>query len=211
MNGLHGSVKGPLALCLAVSLTTTAWSQGSGSSTSASAAPAAASDPTAGWPEVSSKAAKQMMEKYGQPAGVTPTMLVWNQAGPWKQIIVSKEPVDHKFPKPHQDVLEQVVNYKVPTEKIDDLAEYDGSVIVERTKGEISARCDKEPMNFLALNLAHEVATGKKSAQEARKEYTKQAMAFMKKEPAPYTEKLIFEPAGNTADPDEPAPEAKQE
>jgi len=45
---------------------------------------------------------------------------------------------------PHKDVLEQFVNRNVPVEKFKELAQYDGSVIVERTKGEISARCDKE-------------------------------------------------------------------
>jgi hypothetical protein len=51
----------------------------------------------------------------------------------------------------------------VPPDKFDELAEYDGSVIVERTKGEIAARCDLEGANFLALNLAHEIVTGKRS------------------------------------------------
>ena len=41
-----------------------------------------------------------------------------------------------------------------------DLARFDGSVIVERTRGEIGARCDKEEMNYLALNLAHDIVTG---------------------------------------------------
>jgi hypothetical protein len=53
-------------------------------------------------------------------------------------------PVDHYFPVRHPDVLEQAVHYRVPTDKFDELAAYDGSVIVERTKGEISARCGKE-------------------------------------------------------------------
>lgn len=56
------------------------------------------------------------------------------------------EEIDHSFPMPHKDVLLQVINYRVPPDKFDDLAEYDGSVIVERTKGEIAARCDGEPI-----------------------------------------------------------------
>ncbi len=167
------------------------------------------SDPAAGWPEVSQKAAQSMIQKYGPPAEVTPTMLVWHKNGPWKRTVVYKDPVPHKFPKAHEDVLEQFVSYRVPTDKFDELAQFDGSVIVERTKGVISARCDKEPMNILALNLAHDVATGKKSVDEARKAYAQQAMAFMKKESAPYTEKLQFEPQENSGDPDEPAPAMK--
>jgi hypothetical protein len=33
-------------------------------------------------------------------------------------------------------------------------------VIVERTKGELSARCEGEEANFLAINLAHQIVTG---------------------------------------------------
>ncbi len=61
----------------------------------------------------------------------------------------------------------------------DDLAMYDGSVVLERTSGEISARCDKEGANFLALNLAHDIVTGKRSVQDARKMYGEQAIAMM--------------------------------
>jgi hypothetical protein len=98
-------------------------------------------------------------------------MLLWHKNGPWKRTIVNKEEVDHDFPMPHKDVMEQFVNYKVPPEKFDELAKYDGSVIVERTKGELSARCDKEEANFLALNLANDIIQGKKSVDEAREFY----------------------------------------
>lgn len=87
------------------------------------------------------------------------------------------------------------------------MAAYDGSVVVERTKGELSARCDKEEMNFLAINLANDVAKGKLTTDEARKQYAQQAMKFMtSKEKPPYTQKLQFEiTKGKTADPDDMA------
>ena len=69
---------------------------------------------------------------------------------------------------PHPDLLEQFIDYQAPPEMYDELAVYDGSVIVERTKGEISARCDKEEMNFLAINLANDVAIGERTPDEAR-------------------------------------------
>lgn len=40
---------------------------------------------------------------------------------------------------------------------------------VERTRGELAARCDKEEMNYLALNLANDIATGKVDVDEARR------------------------------------------
>jgi len=155
-----------------------------------------------GWPKTAQFAAKTTIEKYGPPAEATPTRLIWFNNGPWKRTIVNKEEVDHAFPMPHKDVMEQYVDYKVPPDKADELARYDGSVYFDRTKGEMSARCDMEAANFVALNLAHDVATGKRSVEEAREFYPKAVMAHMQKQSAPYAEKLQFAAQRDTADPD---------
>ena len=160
----------------------------------------------ASWPEVSKKAVMMTMEKYGPPNELTATHAVWWKNGPWKYTKISNMPVDHHFPMRHQDVMEQAIDYRIPPDKFDELAAYDGSVIVERTKGEISARCDKEAANFLALNLAHEIVTGKRSVEDARSEYANQVKMMMNKQPAPLTERLMFSPmTGKSADPDLPA------
>ena len=159
----------------------------------------------AGWSDIPQKAARRTVEKYGPPNEATPSRLIWFETGPWKRTIVYRDEVPHNFPKPHTDVLEQFVDYRVPPEKFSELAAYDGSVVPERTKGEISARCDMEEMNFLALNLAHDVVTGQRTWEDARREYAEQATAFMLKRPAPYTEGLRFDVArGGTADLDTP-------
>ncbi len=49
------------------------------------------------------------------------------------------------------------------------LAQFDGSVVVERTRGELAARCADERANNLALNLAHEIIIARKSCEEARR------------------------------------------
>lgn len=105
---------------------------------------------------------------------------------------------------PHKDVLEQVIDYRVSTDKVDDLAAYDGSVIVERTKGELSARCDKEEANFLALNLANDVATGKKSVAEARAQYAQTIQDLMAGKKDPYMQRLQFTEHRSAADKDRP-------
>lgn len=157
------------------------------------------------WPNMPKEVAQKMISKYGAPNEVTNTMLVWHNNGPWKRTIVYKEEILHDFPKPHTDLLEQFIDYKVPPEKFDDLAQYDGSVIAERTKGEISARCDMEEMNFLALNLAHDIATGKKTVEQGRDYYTRAVKEFMQGKVDPYVQKLQFDiPKGNTGDPDIP-------
>lgn len=155
------------------------------------------------WPETSRSAANVMLDKYGAPDGATSTMLVWNENGPWHKTIVSREPVQHDFPMPHEDVLEQFIQHEVPIDKIDDIARYDGSVIVERTRGVISARCDKEGANFLALNLAHDIITDDKSVEEARQAYGEMIQQKMSGENPEYMTGFAFPMSeGDTTDPD---------
>lgn len=150
------------------------------------------------WEKTSRFAALQTIQKYGPPAEATPTRLVWFDNGPWKRTVITNEPTNHDFPMPHQDVMEQTISYKVPPDKFDELAAYDGSVYVDRTRGELSARCDLEAANFIALNLAHDVVTGKRSVEDARKEYADLVVAKMTgKGSVPYAEKLVFEPERN--------------
>ena len=70
-------------------------------------------------------------------------------------------------------------------------------------KPQISARCDKEEMNFLALN---DIAMGKKTVHQARDYYVTAVKAFMKGEMDPYVKGLQFNVLkGNTGDRDMPA------
>ena len=160
-----------------------------------------------GWPKASKDAVMFMTKKYGAPKHMTKHMAMWGQTGQWKRTIVYNYEVKHDFPMPHTDVMQQWIDYKVPLDRYDELAMYDGSVVVERTNGEISARCDKEAANFLAINLANEIATGTRTPQDGRRMYAEQIMAMMAMRPAPYTEKLMWTPMmGGSMDADRPAP-----
>lgn len=160
----------------------------------------------ASWPQKPKEMAMKLMTKYGLPNEATDSMLVWRNNGPWKRTILYKLEIPHEFPAPHTDFLQQVIDYQVPPDKFTDLAKYDGSVIVERTKGELSARCDMEELNMLALNLANDVITGKREVAGARDFYAKTAMAFKQGKAQPYTERLQFQVRhGGTEDPDRPA------
>jgi len=84
------------------------------------------------------------------------------------------------------------------------LAQFDGSVMVERTTGEVSARCHDEQANMLALNLMDEMVNGTKGVGEARDYYAQEFLDARRKQLTPYMEKLRFAPlAGSTADQDE--------
>lgn len=143
-----------------------------------------------GWKSKPQEVARTVIAKYGMPHEATAMRLVWHNNGPWKQTELVNEEIPHSFPKQHPDMLKQTISYRVPPDMFDELAEYDGSVIVERTKGEIAARCDKEEANFLALNLANDIVTGKKSSTEARKFY---AEAVLEMKHPEYMQGFLFQ------------------
>ena len=154
----------------------------------------------AGWKAKPQEVARKMVAKYGQPHEATANRLIWHNNGPWKRTELVNEEIPHLFPKPHTDMLYQAISYRVPPSKFDELAEYDGSVIAERTKGELAARCDMEEANFLALNLANDIVTGKKGVEAARKFY---AEAMREMNHAEYKQGFQFKaPSTDQGDPD---------
>ncbi len=156
------------------------------------------------WAEAPKKAAEKILEHYGPPHEATPTKLFWYRIGPWRRMVLTDDEIVHNFPTPHTDYLTQYVAYSVPPEIVGDLVRFDGSVLVDRTAGELGARCDHEAYNTLTLNLVHDIVTGGRSVEDARKMYAETAAAFSMGRPAPYAEGLLFEPAGDdAADPDE--------
>lgn len=157
------------------------------------------------WPEESKEAAQLVLDAYGEPHEVTATQLTWHKVGPWKRVVATKAFFDHQFPTKHIDAVESFIDYRVPPEKFSELAEFDGSVIVERTAGEVSARCHDEQANFLALNLMHDIVTGARTVDDARAYYAKEFLDYRRKQPTPYMDGLRFEPSpGSSADADTP-------
>src|SRR5215211_1333101 len=156
------------------------------------------------WPDDSREAAELVIDQYGEPHVVTHSMLIWLNVGPWKRMVATRAFYEHNFPAPHIDAVESVIDFRIPVEMLGPLAQFDGSVVVERTAGEVSARCHDEQANFLALNLMHDLVTGAKNVEEARSYYAKEFLDARRNRPTPYMEKLHFQPeSGRTADLDE--------
>jgi hypothetical protein len=149
-------------------------------------------DEMKGWSDASKIAMNMMIRKYGQPEEQTATMAMWKNNGPWKKTVIYAKEFKHDFPMPHTDVMQQWVDYKVPPEKFDELAMFDGSVVCNRTTGEISARCDKEEANFLALNLANDIVKDNKAVNTARDEYAKAIKDLINGSKPEYTQNLKF-------------------
>lgn len=154
------------------------------------------------WPEASRMAVKEIMGKYGKPDGVTPEELIWINKGVWKKICINKKETKHSFPIEHTDMMQTTISYDVPEDKMDELSKFDGSVTFDRTQGTMSARCDMEGNNFLALNLANDIIVGSKTVDQARTAYGDIVKQKMNGGNPEYMQKLSFSTQANTADPD---------
>ena len=150
---------------------------------------------TSGWAARPRLGANQMIAKYGLPQEATAEQLIWRNPGPFKRITVMNLETPHDFPMPHVDFLEHTIDYDVPQAKVGDLVAFDASSTINRTVGELSARCDLEGHNVLTLNLDHDIVTGKKSVAEARKAFGDIVGQDVKGEHPPYVEALQFKPA----------------
>jgi hypothetical protein len=153
------------------------------------------------WPEAQKNIGRQMLDKYGPPNEATPTKLFWYRNGAWKRTELSRDSVVHDWPAPHSDFFTQTIDYRVPPEMVHLIAMFDGSILVDRTRGEVSARCDSEAANVLGLNMVHEIVTGKRTVDEAREISAQNTVAYNVGRAAPYAERLLFDvPQGGTED-----------
>ena len=54
----------------------------------------------------------------------------------------------------------------MPADKVGLVAQLEGSIVIDRTKGEVSVHCDNEGANTLSLNMMHEIVTGKRTPKK---------------------------------------------
>lgn len=142
--------------------------------------------------------AEQLMAKYGPPTEASGSSLVWRDAGPFRRIEVMNMLTPHDFPMPHVDFMEHTILYEVPEDKLAELLIFDGSSTINRTTGELSARCDLEAHNVLTLNLNHDIVTGKKTVEEARQAFGDIVQQEMMGKRPQYTQALVFKPAASS-------------
>jgi len=164
------------------------------------------------WPMDSRNAARSMLEKYGAPDEAALSLLLWNNNGSWKRTIVYKDEVEHSFPRPHKDVIEQFVDSRVPVDKADELLRFDGSLRIDRTRGELACRSDREEHNVLALNLADEIVRGERTVEDARGFFARTVAGTAAGRVSDFVDSLKFNILPGTSDADkqmmeEPVPE----
>ncbi len=154
------------------------------------------------WPAASRKVADTLIERYGPPHEVSPSMLIWLYNGNWKRTVIHRNGAAHNVPHPHKDILEQTVDAKVLPADSSEIMKFNGSIIIDRTRGEMTAFCESEQANIFLLNLAHDICIGRKTAQEAKSVLMDSSDFFHSMLPNQYRDSLLFTSTVETNDPD---------
>jgi hypothetical protein len=100
------------------------------------------------------------------------------------------------------------VNYRVPLEKVADLVKYNGSLVIDRTRGELTVHCNNEQSNTLTVNIANDIVTGDRNVEQALAYHAQVIRGVQIGEPETYPFKLRIKPQ-TTADTADPAEEAQ--
>jgi hypothetical protein len=133
-----------------------------------------------------------MLEKYGKPDQISSRSLAWYYNRPWQATEVFRDPgTRHRLTR-NKDYLRQTVSYYVPEDKIADIMRFDPRLRVDTVRAELSARSDSEDMNYLALNLADDIVTEKRSVENARSFYIRTRQLALSGKMSPYLDRLLF-------------------
>ena len=73
-----------------------------------------------------------------------------------------------------------------------DVGCFDGSSLVDRPAGGAGSRCDSKAPNSITVNVMHEIVSGQKTLEDARKVYAESMAAYTVGSNAPYAERFLF-------------------
>lgn len=162
--------------------------------TGAQVPPSAAEKAIRHWSAGPRATARLMIAEYGPPDGASWRALRWAGAGPWAKIIAHRSAWPRIFGPRSRDWLEQTVSYLVPAKAVGELQLFDDRIEINRRDAQMSSRSPDEPTNTLLLNLAYEIAEGKRDVRSAR-ELAARVQALAKEgKTSVYRERLLFPP-----------------
>jgi len=138
-----------------------------------------------GWPEANKQAALAMIDKYGQPDSTIGDRLEWDNRGQYKRIVVDGH-------APSNLMVENTVAYAAPRHA--GLVNLDAIVKPDVDKGELTSCGRSETANKAALNLSDDVMHGRKSADQARQEWTQTSKLEKSGKTSAISERLQFQP-----------------
>jgi hypothetical protein len=127
-----------------------------------------------GWQQKSRLAASALIEKYGPPDELHAARVVWLKRYPWKRVVVRDvAPPYAGVQTTELGVVEETVDYALRPDQAKLLEAFGSTLSWDPKKGELTARSDSEPVNFLRVNLADEVANRRLTVEQARDAYAR--------------------------------------
>jgi hypothetical protein len=144
------------------------------------------------WYAYSEVVALKLMDKYGPPDRLETNRLVWHNAGPWGRIAVWDEEDYDYSGRVGRDNLEQTLISDVPRDKRQALAAFSSKITVSQDGKELSVRGTSEALDFLAINLAHEIVRGSRSPAQARLFYDRTCQLSQAGKSSPYMQEVLF-------------------
>jgi hypothetical protein len=145
----------------------------------------------AGWPARSRHAAGALLEKYGAPDSAMADGLTWRRRGDWERVEVHRD----EAPATRLGLIENVVRYDAPAGSWRDIYMMDLGVSYEPIGKLLSAASRSEETNTLALNVAFDVISGRRSFEDARVFYKRTTRLALAGKSSTYTRGLLFKPA----------------
>lgn len=149
----------------------------------ASASAATDSSLVVGWPEASRIAVRGMTAKHGQPNLKDADSMTWYGLYRGRRTVIHLA----------DGTIEQVVLYRVPADKVSGLMSFDGDIVVDREKNELSVISGSVKTNFLLLNLSHDIASGYITTSAARELFQAMARRGKAGETVRYLSSIAFE------------------
>lgn len=147
---------------------------------------------TDGWAPAARAAVQEMIERYGPPQKISSFELRWEGPSPWKRIVIQNEP---------QSPLEEVAAHPFPEDKAFALERFPHGLRVYPEEGALGARNRTEALNFLSLNLADDIATGRTTPEDANDIFVRTVRLQESGKSSPYMERLLFKTPGQALPP----------
>lgn len=146
-----------------------------------------------GWSSVSRVEGRRALERYGPPDEIEAGRLAWRDRAPFKRIVVwDQEPI---YVSDGLDALIlHSVRYEVPAGRRELLERFSDKLIIDPGSGELAVRSGSEETNLLLLNLADDLAMGRRDLPEARQYMMSTVRASASGRSSPYLEGLLFNP-----------------
>lgn len=167
--------------------------------------PVVAKSVIASWPELTRAGAADLIAKYGPPDSVSDDMLAWNNKDNWRVVAVYRDAVrdDDEAETPRFIVNE--LSYTIPDDKTAaELIRFDRGLVIDQVRGTLAAQGESEKSNMLVLNLADEIATGKRTLTAAQTFFKKTQKAIAAGKKFTYLDQIRFarektDPSSRTA------------